>query len=225
MTTQEREKIRQLRYKGLTYPEIIVELGRPIPKSTLSYICRDVILPATYKNKIERLNRKHLDIARQKALAVNRSNREKLITSIRAKNLEFANLSEREAKIALAYLYLGEGSKRSTFRGLALGNSDPLVITAYIKLLQRCYDISPENIKVRILYRADQKLDQLESYWSEITGIPRNNFYKTKPDPRTIGRPTIRSDYKGVCVLYCKGADKQLELQIITDIIVENMGM
>ena len=225
MTVEVREKIRLLRSQGYTYPEIIAELGKPIPKSTLSYICRDVSLPASYSRKIKTLNQKHLREARQKALVANRNNQERIALDIKTRNLEFANLSDREAKIALAYLYLGEGAKRSGFRGLALGSSNPAIIKSYIGLLHRCYGITPEELKCRILYRADQNLDALERYWSQLTGVRRANFYKTKPDPRTVGKPTLQSDYKGVCVLSRRGTEIQLELQIITDIIVENMGM
>ena len=127
------------------------------------------------------------------------------------------------AKIALAMLYLGEGAKRRSHRGLMLGSSDPLIATLYIALLERCYDIRKANLKCRISYRADQNIDALENYWSHITGIPRKNFYKTIPDPRTSGKKTIKHNYHGVCVITCRGTDVQLELEQITHLLKKGL--
>lgn len=121
-------------------------------------------------------------------------------------------------------LYLGEGAKLKSHRGLMLGSSDPRIIRLHIKLLAACYRIAREKLKCRISYRADQDLNTLQKYWSEITGIPLETFYKSKPDPRTIGKPTKCLDYKGVCVVMCSGTSIQLELDIITDIILESLS-
>jgi hypothetical protein len=79
-------------------------------------------------------------------------------------------------------------------------------------------------LKCRISYRADQDLNELQKFWASITGINIDKFYKTKPDPRTVGKPTRKSDYKGVCAIYCAGSRIQLELQVIADIINDAMG-
>lgn len=118
-------------------------------------------------------------------------------------------------------LYLGEGSKWKSHRGLALGSSDPQIIKLYIGLLNRCYGLKLEQMKIRVSYRADQNIDLLQNYWSKITKIPKRNFYKTIPDPRTIGKPTKNKQYKGVCVIYCSGTDIQLELELIPKLILQ----
>src|SRR3990170_98554 len=38
----------------------------------------------------------------------------------------------------------------------------------------------------------------LEKYWMNIINIPKEFFYKARVDPRTIGKPSIDKDYKGV---------------------------
>jgi len=219
------EKIRTLRRNGLTYSEINAKLGTRIPKSSLSYICRGIILTADQTIRINSLLGELLTINRQKALAANKGIQISLREKIRRRNLQFKHLSEREAKIALALLYLGEGAKWRSHRGLYLGSSDPRIISIYMGLLKRCYGIQAGEFKCRISHRADQNLGELEEFWSKQTKIPRSNFYKTKPDPRTVGKPTLRPDYRGVCVLMRRGTEIQLELQSIADIISENMGM
>lgn len=218
-------QVRELRAKGHTYTEINEKLGTNIPKASMSYICKGVVLTG---DELENLNKRllmQLAISRQKALAANRNLQLSIRESIRKRNMEFNKLSDREAKIALSLLYLGEGAKYKSHRGLYLGSSDPKIIIIYLGLMKRCYGAEPKEFKARVSYRADQNLEDLEKFWSKLTKIPKSNFYKTKPDPRTIGKPTLRSEYKGVCVLTRKGTEIQLELQAIADIIFENMGM
>lgn len=216
--------IQTLRARGLTYHEINQRLGTSIPKSTLNYICKDIVLTPEQILRKEKYLRELLTINRAKALETNRKLQESLQQEIKNRNTELSQLSDREAKVALALLYLGEGAKRSSHRGIYLGSSDPKIISIFLGLMKRCYDIEVEEFKCRISYRADQNLSELEEFWSHHTGIPRENFYKTIPDPRTVGKPTLKTDYKGVCVLTRKGTEIQLELQAIADIIFENMG-
>ena len=225
LTIAEKHKIQRLRSDGLTYQEIIDLLGKKVPKSTLSYICRNTVLPGSYFTKIKALNLTALSNARIKAIHAKQDAREELLREVTAQNSKYRSISQREAMLALAYLYLGEGLKRSPKqRGLKLGSSNPTIVTTYIGLLKRCYNIDVSKLKCRISYRADQNLDDLQKFWSYLTGISINNFYKTIPDPRTVGKPTNNKEYKGVCAIYCSGSRIQLELQVITDIINEEMG-
>ena len=123
----------------------------------------------------------------------------------------------------LAFLYLGEGSKWHSHKGLTLGSSSENIILLYIKLLNVCYKIDPKNLKCRVSYRADQNINKLERYWSRATSIPLKNFYKTIPDPRTIGKPTKKKSYKGVCVVMTGHTDIQLELEMIPEIILKGL--
>src|SRR3989344_735649 len=132
-------------------------------------------------------------------------------------------LDSENLKIVLAMLYLGEGAKWKSHSGLMLGSSDSQIILLYISLLKKCYKIKLSQLKCRISYRADQKINELEKYWSRITGISTKNFYKTKPDPRTVGKETKKTDYKGVCVISCAGSHIQLELEEITNLLLEKL--
>jgi len=207
----------ELRKKGKTYSEIKLILRRKIPKSTLSYWFKNVKLPSSYYQKIKHINYSNITNARKLAVKANKIIRKKFIDSIYYRNEYLDKLiSDKDiSKIALAMLYLGEGSKWKSHPGLMLGNSDPEIIQIYINLLKGCYNIKPSCLKARISYRADQDINKLIKYWSKITKIPQKSFYKTIPDPRTTGIATKRKDYKGVCVIYCGGTEIQLELDII----------
>lgn len=221
-----RQKIRELRAQGYTYTEIQATLGQKIPKGTLSYICKTVVMPSAYSAKLKELNQKHLEGSRKKALLINANAQKKIIEEIymQAEKIVPDRLTNTLAKIALAMLYLGEGSKRTSYRGLSLGSSDPKIIKTYIDLLDLCYDIPLDQLKARVQYRADQDIFYLQTYWSKVTGLPLTHFYKTSPDMRTIGKPTRKADYRGVCVISCGGTKIQLELQAIADILCNRLS-
>lgn len=216
------DEAKKLRARGKTYSEIKKELEISVPKSTLSSWCQKITLPDWYIKKVETLNHKNLSKGRAIALVSNALKHEKLLLFLKEKN---KNISEKVKdpdvlKAILSILYLGEGSKWKSHRGLNLGSSDPNIIKLYIKLLHLCYSITPSVLKCRVGFRADQNIKQLQKYWSRISGISLKNFYKTISDPRTVGKPTKNKDYKGVCVISCGGTDKQLELELIPKMIL-----
>ena len=65
-------------------------------------------------------------------------------------------------------------------------------------LLKKCYSFDIKRIRITLQCRADQNIIELEKYWMNIINIPKEFFYKARVDPRTIGKPSIDKDYKGV---------------------------
>ncbi len=126
------------------------------------------------------------------------------------------------AKIALAMLFLGEGSKKSKGT-LMLGNSDPQTIILYLKLLRQCYVLDEKKFRCTVQCRADQDTRKLERFWSRTTKIPSKQFYETRIDPRTIGKPSKYLDYKGVCRIDYFSADILTELKQIINLIFEGL--
>lgn len=220
-----RHTIRSLRSKGMTYAEICNEIGRNIPKGTLSYICKDIALPASYSSRLKHIMQTNAANAREKALVTNAKNlaqRYKLISE-RATKVALSEQALDFDKKCLAMLYIAEGSKYKSYRGLAMGSSDPDILRLFIGLLIRCYGKKIENFHARIQHRDDQNSLDLTHYWSEELGIPLNVFYKSYSDKRSIGRPTANPSYKGVCVISCSGADIQLELDAIARLYGQNL--
>lgn len=196
-----------------------------LPKSTLSNWCCDVNLPKWYEDKVNKLNRRNFSKAQKMAWVSNKAKREQFLNDLLAGNQHLTEkLDDKDIlKMLLAILYLGEGSKWRSHSGLILGSSDPNIIRLYVRLLNLCYSIEAEKLKCRISYRADQDIHKLQKYWSRIASIPLKNFYKTIPDPRTIGKPTRKKGYKGVCVVSCAGSHIQLELEAIPRIILKGL--
>ena len=70
--------------------------------------------------------------------------------------------------------------------------------------------------------RADQDTEMLESYWENITKIPRNQFYKTRVDPRTASKPSRKAGYKRVCRIDYFSAEIYHDIMTLTQIIAQH---
>ena len=129
-------------------------------------------------------------------------------------------------KIILAIIYSCEGSKWKNHSGLLLGNTDIDLLRFYMGALKICYPdvIKNEVFRCRVSYRADQDISELNVFWSKKLGVPLRHFYKSKADPRTIGKPTKNKNYKGVCVVTSRGSEIQLELEAIAKILFRSFN-
>jgi len=208
-----KEKAIKLRKQGKTYSEIQKSLRIVIPKSTLSNWCSKVKLPKEYQDKIREINLNSAQKGREVALIINRIKREKYLKSVADRNKHLAKALKNKdiAKIALAMLYLGEGSK--TQRGsMKFANSESFIISLFLSSLRYCYNIDENKFRCTLMCRADQNTKKLEKFWSQITKIPLSQFYKARIDPRTIGKPSKKLDYKGVCCIDYFSGDLYAEL-------------
>lgn len=218
------DKIRRqaiaLRVQGKTYPEIQNALGIKVPKGNLFYWFQSIKLTPEQAEKIKQQNLRSLVGTRLKAHAVLKQKREKYLASVadRVKNFDSILTNKKMAKTALALLYITEGS-RSAHGSLVFANSDPYLISLFLHLLRFCYTIDEQKMRCTVQCRADQNIKDLEHFWARITGITPDRFCKALVDPRTVGKPTKKLDYKGVCKIQYYSAGIALELLAIARII------
>lgn len=220
MDNYTRKKIRDLRGSGMTYSEITKALGLFVSKSSLSYYCRGVNLPVGYKDRVRELNIKNLHKARKTAIKQQQKKRATYLRNIYLTNRHLRNEINNPdtAKLLLTSLYLAEGGK--TQRGaLVFGNSDVKIIKLFLFLLRKAYIIDDKKFRCTVQCRADQDVERLKSFWSNTTGIPFGQFYKTQVDKRTIGKKTLKQDYFGVCRIDYFSAAVFNELTVIGSII------
>ncbi|MFH0955926.1 MAG: hypothetical protein V1801_01785 [Candidatus Falkowbacteria bacterium] len=223
MVNQElKENVKNLRKLGKTYTEINRLLNVSIPKSTLSYWCNSLDLPLGYERKVQEYNKHNLIKARKAALVSKRISRENNIERIIKENLHLVDYLKNKdtAKIVLTVLYMTEGSRRAK-GSITFGNSDPLIIGLFLNLLRFCYIIDEKKFRCTLQCRADQNIKELESYWSNITGIMLDKFYKARIDPRTINKPSKNKDYKGVCRINYFSAKIYHELLNVAKLLCE----
>jgi len=208
-----------LRKDGKTYSEIQSKLNCPIPKSTLSVWFKNIVLSEDQKQVLKNRVTYNINRSRKLALATNRKKRKQYLKTVfdRIRHLKKLVEDRDIAKIVIAVLYMGEGKKSNC--SVVFGNSDPKIIALFLRLLRHCYKIDENKFRCTLQCRADQDIKNLEKFWSKTTGIPLKKFYKAQIDPRTIGRPSKKPDYKGVCRIDYFSADIFNELMKIAEII------
>lgn len=215
------DKAINLRMLGNTSAKINRILGLKVPKSTYAGWFKNIVLTIKAKKRISNETRLKLDKARVLAVAKNKLIRSKFLDSLDTINFDIANTIQDSnvAKIALSMLCLGEASKFKNGSSFSLGNTDPRIILLFIRLLRKCFDIDSSKFRCTVMCRADQDKAELEKYWKNVTGIPEKQFYKTRVDSRTIGKKTLRSDYKGVLRVDYFDTKIQLELESLAELI------
>lgn len=215
------QKAIKLRSEGQTYKEIRQVLKLQIPKGTLHSWFKDIVLPKSYYNKISKLNLEHLKEARLVAIEANKIKRQDFLSQLNKANRPIAGLinNYESAKIALAMLCLGEASKYKATKSFNLGSSDSRIIIIFLALLKTCFNFNLEKIRCTVQCRADQNIEELERFWQQVTGVPKRLFYKAQIDPRTVGKPTKKTNYKGVLRVDYLDTKVQLELESLSDLI------
>lgn len=95
--------------------------------------------------------------------------------------MDVGSLSPRDLFIAGVALYWAEGFKNKHERRLGFCNSDPDMIKFYLKWLDKSLGIPKIAITVRVTlnYSYKERTKVIERLWSDITGIPLQQF--TKP--------------------------------------------
>jgi len=217
-----KSKAVRLRKSGKSIRFIEGKLG--IPKSTLSGWFKNIELSTKQKKVLKDNWNKSLVIARSRAVLWHnqqKENRIKIAKEEASDLLKKLNTSDNNIlDIALAFLYLGEGFKKSTETGI--GNSDPLILKFFVSVLGKNYKIVPARIKCELHLRADQNPNEMRNYWSRTLGIPIENFKSTSIDYRTKGTVTY-PHYKGVCVLRCGNIAIQRKLVYFSEIFCKKI--
>ena len=184
-----------------------------IPRSTLSGWFRNVSLTQKQKRDLNKKWLGSLAKARQKAVLWHNAEKQKRLIRaryeanqvLRGLNLKNKNVIE----LALAMLYLGEGTKSKVETGM--GNSDPLLLKTFVGILIKYYGVDIAKIKCSLHLRADQNPEKLKRFWSQELKLPMENFMYVHLDRRTIGSKTY-PDYKGVCLISCGNVAIQRKL-------------
>jgi len=218
-----KSKAIQLRKRGFSIRDVEHKLG--IPRSTLSGWFKKVQLSQKQKARLHHKWKNALVNARQKAVMWhNKQKRQRLYEAEQSAITTFSKINHADPPIlelALALLYLGEGSKKN--EETALGNSDPTILKFFLLMLQNVYSVPVNKIRCELGLRADQNPDKLKIFWSQELRLPLSCFRQINIDKRTIGSKTY-SGYKGVCHIRCGNVAIQRKLVFLAKIFCERVA-
>ncbi len=216
-----KKKVLVMRTAGKSLREIEAVLG--VPRSTLSGWIKPITLTAKQQAKLKL--QWHDGLKRSRIQAGLWHKEQKRLRLVNAKNaadnlLKQLKYTPLDIEIALAFLYLGEGAKKSS--NTSLGNSNPLILKFFISCLRKLYNVPLADIRCELHLRADQNPTEIKKYWAKELGLPLSSFYGASIDRRTAGRPTY-PDYKGVCVVRCGRVALVRRLMYIADGFCNNV--
>ncbi len=80
------------------------------------------------------------------------------------------------------------------------------------------------DFKYDYLHNGTVPIDELEKYWMNVTKVPKRLFYKSRIDPRTIGKPTRKKEYKGVLKIDYFDSKVQHDLESLENLMYNFVG-
>jgi hypothetical protein len=153
----------------------------PIPKTTISFWCRDIRLSTAHITKIEqrrtskttRILLTHAEKMRSERIQREANEHRKAAAYIGA-------ITHRDIAMLGIGLYWGEGYKRSNGE-FGFANSDPRMITFYLHFLYTCCAVTKQDIVARVSINATHahRIHEVHAFWKHITRLPARAF--TKP--------------------------------------------
>lgn len=186
VTKSEIKKIRKLREKGHSLPEICRALKRG--GSTVHKFAKDVVILSEYSDSLKQKQGGSKNRARifwEKA-------------GIKAGCL-LKKINKRDKFFVLAALYWGEGTKKE----LNIINSDPKLIQVFICCLQEI-GVSKSDLRISIRVYKGINIIEAKKYWAKICGINKEQILTVNI---LIGKKIGKLPY-GMCrIRVTKGAE------------------
>ena len=184
MKLNEKLRARTLRQQGRSINEIKTVLG--VSKASISLWVRDIILTSKQKNSLSKNGRSIASIEKRRLSRIaNTKNKTNIAVEIAKKEIVY--ISQNDLKIIGISLYLGEGGK--TKRGIArLTNSDPAIIKIIMRFFREICKVKESKFRGHIHTFSKNNREESEKYWSKISGIPINQFYKTYVKPSSASK-------------------------------------
>lgn len=179
MKLEQKEKARELRKNGYSINQILEETG--FSKASVSVWVRDVVLTKSQKNGLSERGRSKESVERRRNSRLNNEAKKRTEIIDEAKK-DYTKISIEELKLIGIILYLGEGSKKKK-NAVSISNSDPEVIKIMLRFFREICKVPESKLRGHIHTFEHADTEQTENYWSEITKIPRNQFYKTYKKP------------------------------------------
>ncbi len=171
----EKKKAIKLRQNGNSIKDIARDLG--VAKSSVSVWVRDVVLT---KKQLTSLSSKGVSIEviekrRTKRIYNEQVKRDNIMMLA---GRDIIKVSKHELRLIGLCLYWGEGGK--TNQGVArISNSDPAVIKVMMRFFKEICLVEQSKFRGHIHTYSHLNAKEAEAYWSDISGIPKEQFYKT----------------------------------------------
>jgi len=178
MKLEEKNLARELRKHGWSLNEIREKVK--VSKSSVSIWVRDIELTDAQKQKLSKKGVSKEIIEKQRSTRLKRENARRQNIIDNAKR-DIRTLSKNDLFLVGVALYWAEGGK--TGGVVRLSNGDPRIIQVTMRFLRKICGVPEKKFRGYIHIHPHLDHKRAEKYWSEVSGIPRSQFYKTYRKP------------------------------------------
>lgn len=179
MKLAEKKKARDLRQLGKSINQIVQETD--LSKGSVSVWVRDIVLTQKQRKQISLRGRSVESVERRRISRLTNEQAKRQLIIDKAGE-DFKSISLEQLKLIGIILYLGEGGK--TRKGMArLSNSDPAVIKIMMRFFREICHVPENKFRCHIHTFSHADVEKTEKYWASITGVSRNQFFKTYVKP------------------------------------------
>lgn len=208
MKVKEKKLARALRKHGWSLNEIRQKLK--VAKSSISVWVRDIELTEKQKQELSKKGVKKEVIEKRRKTRL-KNEKEKRQGIINKASEQIKKISKKELKLIGAALYWGEGSK-SRRSSVQFSNTDPRAVKFMMSFFREACDVPKEKFRGHIFLHPHLDRKRAERYWSNISGISQEQFFKTSlQQSRASKRKRDTLPYGTFCIQIC---DVELFLKI-----------
>lgn len=204
-----KEKALKLRQLGYSIDEISTKLN--IAKSTSSVWVRGSMLNEKALERLE--GRKLLGYRKASLHWVEKLDKQKsrnLFLAEKVVNNVRKDLYHN--KLYCALLYWCEGGKGEA-EGLKFSNSDPILVKTFLDLFRESFPIKREKLRALMHLHSYHDERTQKKFWSRVTNIPENHFYKTFLKSNTKIR--TKENYPGCITIYYNNRSVAREVRAV----------
>lgn len=202
MKFNERIKAIKLRKLGKSYSEIRKQVN--VSKGTLSIWLRDIKLSPEQEKKlyVERRQKNAYRLAKFNQ----RRRMERTEKTIEEAKKEVRKFLKNPSFLAGLMLYWAEGDKSDEIEKVKFSNSDPAMTKFMMGWFRNACKVPEEKFRICLHIHKLHCIKDIREYWSEITGVPLPQFYKTQIKPTSLKQRKNKL-YNGTCAISIHNKD------------------
>ncbi len=197
MKLKEKIEVIRLRKLGKSYSEIRKQVN--VSKSSLSLWLRGIRL--TPEQIVRLKGRQRTGYWGGEGNRKKRIKRTKQIIAEARKEVKL--LLKNPLFLAGLMLYWAEGDKSDGKEGVKLSNSDPAMIKFMMRWFRKICKVPEKKFRIALHIHKLHCRKDIENYWSQITGVPLDQFHKTQIKPTSLKHRKNKL-YNGTCnIIIC----------------------
>lgn len=175
-----RESVIKERKKGNSFKKLALKFN--LPEGTVYSWIKDVQLSAEAKAVLKKNSEYGRVLGRRTVLE--RRKREKLkLQRKTTSELSSLNVDRIQRKLLCAFLFWAEGAKE--LNHVTFINSDPKMVKTFLILFRSSFDLDERKFRILVHLHEYHEEKEILKYWSEVTGIPLNQFNRSYLKPHT----------------------------------------